>query len=257
MDYSSITTVETLPAGAVGPDDVSVRRWFAAYALLLLAAGAATGVLLAREPWGWSAWTDDFTGTFRATGAAPKLLVFAIYLSLCCTFLPLPTGWIVGGVATQAAAVGADAWTTAILVAAVGGAASAVGNLNDYHLFTWMLRHRRIAGVRRTRTYQAAARWFARAPFFILFVFNVIPIPVDVVRMLATTYRYPRLPFAGASFLGRLVRYAVIALATYSLGQRGWIAVAALFGLAMALGAFRGLAAGVKKLRALPKPAGG
>ena len=228
-------TVESPPGGAGGADGVSVVRWFAVYGLLLAASAGAAWLLLAREPWGWSDWTNDFVGTFRAAAPAVKLLTFGVYLSLCCTFLPLPTGWLVAGVATQAAAVGGDVWTTTVLVALVGGAASTVANLNDYHLFTWMLRHHRIATIRRTRTYLAAARWFAKSPFFILFVFNVIPIPVDVIRMIAATSRYPRAGFAAANFLGRVVRYAVIAFATYSLGPRGWIAAAALFGVALLL----------------------
>ena len=113
---------------------------------------------------------------------------------------------------------------TAAIVGAVGGAASTVANLNDYHLFTWLLRSRRIARVRHTRLYQASARWFARSPWFILVIFNIVPIPVDVIRMLATTCRYPRLPFAAANFLGRFVRYAAIAAGTYLLGQQGkWV----------------------------------
>ena len=256
MENSSTITLESPPGSAGGADGVSVVRWFAAYGLLLAASAGAAWLLLAREPWGWSDWTNDFVGTFRQTGAAVKLLTFGVYLSLCCTFLPLPTGWLVAGVATQAAAVGGDVWTTTVLVAVVGGAASTVANLNDYHLFTWMLRHHRIATIRRTRTYLAAARWFAKSPFFILFVFNVIPIPVDMVRMVATTYRYPRAPFAAANFLGRVVRYAVIAFATYSLGTRGWIAAAVLFGVALLLAGGR-VARSIWRKRSRREPAAG
>jgi len=230
-------------------DGVSVARWFAAYAVLLVAAAVVLALSVDGPGRSWGAWRSEFLTTLRATGPVAKLAVFWVYISLCCTFLPLPTGGIVAAVATRQAAVGPDALTTTLLVAAVGASASTVANLNDYHLFTWILRNRRVARVRDSRAYRAAARWFARAPFFILVVFNIIPIPVDVVRMLATTSRYARAPFAAANFLGRLVRYAVIAFVTYW-WDLGWVAVATLLGLAVVLGAGRVLGPPVRRLLA-------
>lgn len=249
MENSLIIAAEPLPDG----DGVSVRRWFAAYALGLLVATGALAILLTRQTTS-ADWAKDFVGTFSGLSAETKLLGFAIYLSWCCTFLPLPTGWIAAAVATQAAAVGGNLWTTTAWVALVGGLASTVANLNDYHLMTWMLRSRRIAKVRRTRTVRRASRWFARSPFAIVLLFNVIPIPVDVIRMLAVTYRYPRAPFAAANFLGRLIRYAVIAAATYAMGAGGWIASVALLGVAVGLAMIRLVPAGVRKIAARDKP---
>lgn len=251
MDESLTQTAKPGPLAPHLPDDVSVRHWFATYAALLLAAGVALALIIDRQHWSWQAWRHDFLPTLRATGPAVKLLVFGIYVSLCCTFLPLPTGGIVAAVATREAAVGPDVVTTTLLVAGVGAFASMIANLNDYHLFTWMLRHHRIARVRTTRTYQAAARWFGKAPFFLLVLFNVIPIPVDVVRMLATTYRYPRVPFAGANFIGRFIRYAVIAFVTYW-WDLGWEAAVVLLALAAVLGGTRVVRGLVRRLSARP-----
>ncbi len=220
------------------PDDVTVKHWFALYGVFFAAAGIPLLLLITAEQWSWSTWCASPADTFAATGIAIKLLGFALYLSLATTFLPLPTGWIAAALAMREVAVGADVWTTTLLVAAVGGIASTIANLNDYHLFTWMLRHHRIAAVRRNHSYQAAARWFARSPFFLLVVFNFIPIPVDVVRILATSHRYPRLPFAAANFIGRFVRYAVIAFITYS-WKLDWKAPVALLVLAALLGGLR------------------
>ena len=230
------------------PDDVSVRHWLAFYGLFLLAAGVALAILIPGEGWAWSQWRYDFSRTLAETSVAVKLLVFAVYVSLCCTFLPLPTGGVAAAVATQGAAVTGEIWTTTLVVAVIGALASTLANLNDYHLFTWMLRHHRIAAVRHTRMYVAAARWFARSPFWILVIFNFIPIPVDVVRMLATTYRYPRVPFAAANFIGRFIRYAVIAFVTFTLGSGGWVAVIVLFAIAIVLGLARLLPPLAKKL---------
>ncbi len=164
-----------------------------------------------------------------------KLLAFGLYLAVCSTFLPLPTSWMVAAVALPAHAVGANVWTTTLLVTIVGSAASVVANLNDYHIFTLMLRHRHVAKLRHTRTYRMAAKWFSKGPFLLLVIFNFIPIPVDVVRLLATGYRYPRPRFAAANFIGRALRYAVIAFVTYSLADKAWVAVVALLGFALLL----------------------
>lgn len=245
---------------AADHDGLSIRLWFACYAGFLVATCVPLALLIAAEPWSASAWAHEYKTLLPQVPAAAKLLAFAVYLSVCCTFCPLPTGWIVAAVATREAAVAAGASDnvfvvavlTTFLVAAVGAVGSTIANLNDYHLLTLMLRSRRVARVRHTRTYRLAVRWFARAPFFLLVLFNIIPIPVDVIRMLATTYRYPRMPFAAANFLGRFVRYAVIAFVTYW-WDLGWMAVAALLALAVVLGLGRAVKSVWQRLAARPR----
>ena len=245
-----------LPADMVchsGADGVSVLRWFLCFGLAFT--GAFTAMVLlgsghnwASETW-WSAQSslserwDGFLQAFAAAPVSVKLLGLGIYMSLCCTLLPLPTGGIIAAVATrQAALTGGGDWpiwlvamTTTLLVATVGAGASTVANLNDYHLFTWLLRHHRIHKVRHTRTHESAARWFAKAPFFLLVIFNILPIPIDVIRMLAATCRYGRKPFALANFIGRFIRYAIIAFITYWWNLGGY-AVILLLALALAAG---------------------
>lgn len=232
-------------------DGLSLRRWFALYGAFFLAMAVPLVLLAAELNWNWEDWKDEDTATATLGTMSPavKLLAFALYLSLACTFVPIPTGWIVASLAMQEFAIGSNVWTTTLIVAAVGAACSTLANLNDYHLFTWMLRSQRIAAVRNTRTYQASAKWFARSPFFLLVLFNSIPIPVDVIRMLAATYRYPRLPFAAANYIGRFVRYGVIAFATYW-WNLGWVAPAALLALAIVLAVVRVGPKIVRKLHA-------
>ena len=217
-----------------GGDGISVRLWFLAYALGLGVAVAAVAIMLSGQQWTWTWSPGEIGRQMQSVSAAPKLLIFGIYVSLCCTFLPMPTNAIVAAVATREAAVTGELRTTVLAVGLVGAVASTIANLNDYHLFTLALRHRHVKRVRHTRLYDVSARWFARSPFAILVIFNIIPIPVDVIRMLAVTYRYPRGPFAGANFVGRLVRYAVIAFVTFH-WNLGWVAVVVLLGLAVVL----------------------
>ncbi len=245
MDRSSTLQTDSVNPLSL-PDNVSVRRWFSLFGVIFAVGVLAFVVAVSRTSFTWADWKADPQAVFSQISPGVKLLGFALYLSLCCTFLPLPTGGIVAAVATRQAAVASgmfastfgDAMATTMLVALSGAVGSTLANLNDYHMFTWLLRHGRIAKVRNTRTYHAAARWFGKAPFFLLVVFNVIPIPVDVVRMLATTYRYGRSPFAAANFIGRFIRYGVIAFVTYW-WDLGWVAVVALLGIAVVLAAGR------------------
>lgn len=246
MAESSITVESPGPIHQ-GADNVSVGRWFAFYALCLVGAAAALALLISRQEWSWPAWRDDLWGQLQATTPAIKLIILGVYISLCCTFLPMPTSAIVAAVAMQDTAVCSGAAATTLVVAVVGGVASAIANLNDYHLFTLLLRHHKVAKVRNTRLYTASAVWFAKSPFAILVIFNIIPIPVDVIRMLATTYRYPRGRFTLANFIGRFIRYAVIAYVTYRLGKQGWVAPVSLLALAAVLVAAKIISSGLRK----------
>ncbi len=254
------------------PDGVSVRRWFLFYVVFLAAAVLAIVMLLdsSGEVWGnwalvwqkfcgvlhghsqprptWHEFADAFQRAFALTAPAIKLLVVVIYLSMATTLTPLPTGWIVAGLATQGAAIAADVWSVTLIVGLAGALGSTVANMNDYYFWTWLLRSRRVAKVRTARWYAAAAKWFARSPFMILTIFNFIPIPVDVIRLLAITYRYSRLKFAAANFIGRFVRYAVFAFVTYWF-HLGWIAPVALLALAAVLGIVKMLHSAWRRVR--------
>ena len=259
MDGSLAKTSSVVIPGPGFKDGIRLWPWFVAYAAIILGMAVPLGLFIASQD--WAALGDFQSGQslgekldsvkIAVTGLQPgwKLLAFALYLALCSTFLPMPTSWIVAAVALPAHAVGANVWTTVLLVTLVGSAASVSANLNDYHIFTLMLRHRHIGKIRHTRTYRVAARWFARSPFLLLVIFNFIPIPVDVVRLLATSYRYPRLPFVAANFIGRVLRYAVIAFVTYRLKDKGWIAVVVLLVFALLLSLERMLTFLIKRAR--------
>ena len=218
------------------------------YALLLAAAGTCLWALAEPARWTMPRTWAQFEAALPPASPAVKLIVFGIYISLCCTFCPLPTSTVVAAVATREFAVGTGLGDTVLLIGAVGAGASTVANLNDYHLFTLILRLRNVAKVRDTRIYRIAARWFDRSPFFLLVLFNVLPIPVGVLRMLATIARYGRVPFAAANFIGRFVRYAAIAYVTYR-WDLGWSAAAALLALGGVMVIGRAIAAIVKRTR--------
>lgn len=225
-------------AVAVSPNpEVSTRHWFVAYGLFLLVSVSLLLVLLQKSPWAWSDWTSHFLATFVATPAVVKVLLVMLYLSVCTTLVPLPTGWIVAGMAMREVAIAPDVWSVTLVVGLTGAIGSTLANLNDYHVWTWIFRSRRAKAIQAKRWYATAERWFARSPFWLVTVFSLVPVPVDVIRLLAISYRYPRLPFAAANFIGRFGRYALFAFATYwlNLGLEAPIALLA-FGAVLVLG---------------------
>lgn len=251
-------------------DTISLSRWFAGYGLFLCLAWGLLIYLISQQPWPWSDWLDRhrIADTFARTAVHIKLLGMAMYLSLCCTFIPLPTGWMVAAMATREAAVIYPfvpallgvlpeglvqspvflSAGTAVLVGLAGAVGSTAANLNDYHIITLLLRSGKVARIRDTRLYHAAVRGFVKSPFYIVFVFNLLPIPVDVVRWLATIYRYSRKSFAAANFVGRFWRYFLIAFVTFYWNLK-WMAPAALLALGAVLGLIRVLPPFIRHMR--------
>ena len=248
-------------AAIMNADHVSVHRWLAFYVVFL--AVCVTGLALQIgnmhtdfSPWhnGVAAWKSQwshslgawkelwngFLSVFASSPAQFRLLFLLTFLTMCTTLTPMPTGPLVAAMATQELAVGGGLWSTTLLVAVVGAAGSTIANLNDYCIFTLVLRSKKIAKIRNTRVYHVASRWFDRAPFFILTLFNLMPITVDVARLLAITCRYDRSKFAASSFVGRFFRYGVFAFVTYYF-HLGWIAPLALLALTIVLAGIKGL----------------
>lgn len=229
---------------------ISLTRWFVGYGTFLAAGCVLLVTLMAGRHMapgafgsavGEAIWKLNPQAMLDALGMAGQdivLLFMAMYLSICTTFLPLPTAPVVSLAAMRDAGVGDGMWSMIIIVSAVAAAGSTLANLNDYHVFTWMLRNRRISRIRQTRVCQWAQRWFQRGPFAILFLFNIVQIPVDVSRMVCAVHGYPRRLFALSNFMGRFIRYSVVAFVTYKLHDMDWLAplIFLALGLAVVLG---------------------
>ena len=211
-----------LHTGDKTDDGYNLRRWFVFFIVYMIVLAVVALVGLA--------------GTGTEASQLPKhtwlLALYLFYMSLCCTFFPAPTAWIVLLMASPM--IGLDYFSTAnvylsavvtiVVVAAVGAIGTAVANLNEYHVFTFLLRFGRAYKLRHTRLYKSAARWFEVSPFVLMTVVSFLPIPVDIIRWLAITHRYRRDHFFAASFVGRFLRYALLA-ATAACLQISWYGI--------------------------------
>ncbi|MHC4235909.1 MAG: hypothetical protein ACYSUQ_12390 [Planctomycetota bacterium] len=126
--------------------------------------------------------------------------------------LPLPTPWIVMLLASNQMAVIEPVGLRVLVVAAACALASAIANLNEYYLITFLLRYPRIGRLRESTLYRWASRWFSASPFVAVALFGFLPLPVDVVRWLAIVHRYSRARYFAAYLVGRFPRYVIWAL---------------------------------------------
>ena len=207
---------------------INFRAWFYPFVVAL-------GLLI-------GATTQHAVDLGRA-GVAAGLLA---YMSLACTFCPLPTTPVVLLAAAPSAAGGLG--LNPLLVAALCTLGTCVANLHDYYIITFLYCYRPVRRVRRTRLYEQAALWFERAPFATLAAASFVPIPVDVVRLLAISQGYPRGRFALASCLGRFPRYLALAW----LAERfnlGWQWILAILAVTVLIGLWRGLPRIIRALR--------
>ena len=180
-------------------------------------------------------------------GSTAAHLVFLFgYLSVACTFLPLPTAWLV--ILAAAPEAGGGFGLHPLVVATVGALGTAVGNMHDYYLLTFLYKYEGVDRIRRTRWYLRVAGWYNRAPFGTLAAGAFLPIPVDFVRLLAISEGYSRLKFVLGSLVGRWPRYLAFAMLAREFNLT-WQWVLGIAGATVALGLWRGLPPLVRKVR--------
>jgi membrane protein YqaA with SNARE-associated domain len=224
---------DSLPSDAPAPDapdlrlqrhePLRLRAWFVPFFLLLAIVGVVALV----------------SGQGTTTG---HLAMLFAYMSVACTFLPLPTLWIV--VWASAGGLGLPP----LAVATVGALGTAAANMHDYYLLTFLYRYRPVRQVRTTAWYRKVAAWYNRAPLATLAAASCLPIPVDVVRLLAISEGYHRGKFVLGTLAGRWPRYLLFAV----LAERfslGWQWVVGLLAATVLLGLWRGLPPVVRKVR--------
>jgi membrane protein YqaA with SNARE-associated domain len=130
------------------------------------------------------------------------LFGFFFYMCVACTFFPIPT--------LPPIAFAAKIFDP-VLIAALGAAGTCIANLNDYAILGWMFRHHKVKKIRDAKTYRKLLDYFDRYAFLTLSVATFLPIPIDVVRLLAISRAYPYVRYVLATFAGRFPRYLILA----------------------------------------------
>lgn len=144
------------------------------------------------------------------------MMSFFLIMSISCNLIPIPTYAFVLFISHDYAL-----WLI-VLVASAGATISA---LFEYNVVDFIMRFDRIAKLKETKHYQKFASYFDRFSFSSILIASSIPLPVDFIRIMAITRRYPKLKFLAATMLGRIPRFAMIAMMGSQLNHPKVIAV--------------------------------
>jgi membrane protein YqaA with SNARE-associated domain len=203
-EASQLETEMMPPAPAMPPvaiPDIPVKRVFL-FLIFFYLTVVAVRFLWLEGP--------TFVGTLRNVGkegfqvpASPTILFgYFIYMCLACQFFPIPTLPPIAFIAKI---------FDPLLVAFLGALGTCVANLNDYVILGWLFRHKKVRKIRDISTYRKLLSFFDRYAFITLSVASFLPIPIDVIRLLAISRAYSFSKYVAAAFVGRFPRYLIIA----------------------------------------------
>ena len=125
------------------------------------------------------------------------------------------------------------------VIATVGVVGCLVAIAIDYWLIGWLVNHRFIAPkVEQSKAFQTAERYFGKAPFLLIVVSAVAPVPFYPAKILAIATKYPIGRFIAALVIGRFPRFWALAIAGERVQAPNSVLVWAAVGMA-AFGAWR------------------
>lgn len=140
---------------------------------------------------------------------------YFLYMSVACQFFPIPT--------LPPIAFTAKVYPP-VLVALVGALATVIAYVIDYGILGWLFRHHGVKKVRDIHLYRKLLKFFDKYAFLTISAAAFLPIPVDVVRLLAISRAYNYWKYLAAAFVGRFPRYLILAYVGKELSVK-WILI--------------------------------
>lgn len=169
--------------------NISAVRWFSGFAVFISALCLAL-----------------FWAHSTGRQSLSHLIFFIGYVSIACQFCPLNIIWIFIWIARE---------YNPFLIALIGSLATCVANLHDYYILNSLMRWDKLGKAKESHWYKRWAGWFSRCPFWTLAAANLLPLPIDVPRLLAISTGYSRIPFTAATLVGRYPRYLILTILGY------------------------------------------
>lgn len=152
-----------------------------------------------------------------------QLIGYFVYMSFACTLIPLPTPPYV---------IALGQLFQPGIVAVLGAIANCLAALVEYHFITWLFSKAKLhEQVETSRIFQRFAHYFQRAAFACLIVTGLIPIPFEPFRLAAILSRYNLPKYLLSVFIGRFIRYYLLAWTGHLYSIPNWLLIAMVFAL--------------------------
>ena len=136
-----------------------------------------------------------------------QLIGYFVYMSFACTLIPLPTPPYV---------IALGKVFHPGIVAFAGSVANCLAALGEYYFITWFFSKTTLQQrVETNRIFQRFSHYFQRAAFACLIFTGVTPIPFEPFRLAAILIQYNVPKYLLAVFVGRFIRYYLVALIGY------------------------------------------
>ena len=111
-----------------------------------------------------------------------------------------------------------------VLVVIAAGLGTLVAGFIDYETLGLALKHRTIKNLYHNRAfYRKAVEWFYKAPFMVIFIAALTPIPYYPIKLLSIASEYPEGKYLCALSAGRIPRYFLLTYAGTALNIPNWI----------------------------------
>lgn len=145
-----------------------------------------------------------------------ELMGYFLVMSISCNLVPLPTYVLVIYVSHDY-----PLW----LIVATGAVGATISAMIEYLIIDFLMDFDRFARLKQNGKYKKYARYFDRFSFGSIFLTSVIPLPVDVIRLMAITRRYVKWKYLLATFVGRIPRIFIFAFLGSQLAYSKLIAI--------------------------------
>jgi len=145
-----------------------------------------------------------------------ELMSYFLIMSVSCNFVPIPTFPFVIYVANDY-----SFW----LVVLSGAIGATIASLIEYYVIDLLMRFDKLAKLKHNGKYKKYAKYFDRFSFRSIMLASFVPLPVDVIRLLAITRRYSKVRYLIATFLGRVPRIFIFAFLGSQLAYSKLIAI--------------------------------
>jgi len=148
-----------------------------------------------------------------------ELISYFLVMSISCNLVPIPTYPFILYVSHDYAI-----W----LIVLVGTIGSVISAIIEYNFIDFLMRFDRFARLKETNSYQKYVKYFDRFSFHSIMLASVLPLPLDVIRILAIMRRYAKWKYLVATFIGRIPRILIFAVLGSQLAYSKAIAIALL-----------------------------